>query len=409
MRFSPRLYAQHLGWTFKKHWQIQGKRIPNDTGAASELEKLGIQVKDVEDVIKPKVEKLRFEIIGNHPVILPEDETHPDWHQQKCHMYGNANVLLEGLQQAQVLTKTIEVKGFPKTIEDSITKTQLPSNVDRHVHQLIMASHVLDAEQVKLPKVKLLDRPAFNLPRDYGISHQRKNRLLTNKLITECEKLSGRSVASRRQLLDQVDFKVTIPKGDDLLQFEVSAEKLITSTRPIEQIKVKYDGELPDLYPIKYTISLPKKNIYTTETFYPLSKRINTSNPHTIVTFFNKEFVGNLHDVGVTTTQFQSRTMLKAFAVAAARAKQLYGESALENLPKPIVVQSIQTDGRTFHFGIFQLNTLALGENGDLKNYWFHESNMDLFTECGYKTGRPYLEGYNKDVFRCLNAFYNNS
>lgn len=91
---------------------------------------------------------------------------------------------------------------------------------------------------------------------------------MTNKLIAECEKLSGRSVASRRRLLDQVDFKVTVPKGDDLLQFDVSAEKLITSSRPIEQIKVKYDGELPDLYPIKYTISLPKKNIYTTETFY---------------------------------------------------------------------------------------------------------------------------------------------
>lgn len=94
-----------------------------------------------------------------------------------------------------------------------------------------------------------------------------RSRLLSNKLIAECEKLSGRTVASRR-LLDQADFKVTVPKGDDLLQFDVSVEKLITSSRPIEQIKVKYDGELPDLYPIKYTISLPKKNIYTTETFY---------------------------------------------------------------------------------------------------------------------------------------------
>lgn len=112
--------------------------------------------------------------MGNEPTILPEDESHPHWHQQKCHIYGNANVLLEGVQQAQVLTKTIEIKGFPKTLEDSITKMQLPSNVDRHVHQLIMASHVLDAEQVKLPKVKLPDRPAFNLPRDYGISHQRR-------------------------------------------------------------------------------------------------------------------------------------------------------------------------------------------------------------------------------------------
>lgn len=83
-------------------------------------------------------------------------------------------MLLEGIKQAQVLTKTVEINGFPKSIQDSIAKSQLPSTVDRHIQQLILSSHVLDAEQVKLPKTKLPDRPAFNLPRDYGISHQRK-------------------------------------------------------------------------------------------------------------------------------------------------------------------------------------------------------------------------------------------
>ena len=81
---------------------------------------------------------------------------------------------MEGVKQAQVLTKTVEINGFPKMIQDSITKSQLPNSVDRHIQQLILSSHVLDSEQVKLPKTKLPDRPAFNLPRDYGISHQRK-------------------------------------------------------------------------------------------------------------------------------------------------------------------------------------------------------------------------------------------
>lgn len=83
-------------------------------------------------------------------------------------------------------------------------------------------------------------------------------------------------------------------------------------------------------------------------------------------------------------------------------------ESYKEAIPKPIVVQSIHTDGRTFHFGVFQLNTLALSDNERLNNYWFHQDQMDLFTNCGYKSGRPYLEGYNKNVFRYLNAFYHN-
>uniref|UniRef100_A0A1A9ZK52 Large ribosomal subunit protein mL37 n=1 Tax=Glossina pallidipes TaxID=7398 RepID=A0A1A9ZK52_GLOPL len=409
MRFTNKLYAQHLGWMFKKMWQVQGKRVPTDTGAESELSNHGIKVKDIMEVATPKREFQRVEIESLVPPKHAENETHPNWHPQLCHFYGNGNVLLEGISQAQVLTKTVEIKALPKNIIDAIEKSQLPSHIDRSVYNAVMSSHVFDAEQVKLPKVKIPERPAFRPPRVYGISHQRKNRLLTNRLLAECEKLAGRSLTSRRRLLDLVNFKVTLPKDDLLLQFDVTAEKFITAARPIEPIKGRYDDDLPDLYPMKCTISMPKKHVYTTETFYPLSNRINCTHPHTVVTHFDKEFVGNLYETGVTTTQFHSRTLLKAFAVAATRAKQLYGGSALEKLPKPIVVQSIQTDGRVFHFGVFQLNTLSLEEKNVEKNYWFHESNMDLFTECGYKMGRPYLEGFNKDVFHVINAFYHNA
>lgn len=129
-------------------------------------------------------------------------------------------------------------------------------------------------------------------------------------MITECEKLSGRSVTTRRQLLDQVDFKVTIPKGDDLLQFEISAEKLITSSRPIEQIKVKYDGELPDLYPIKYTISLPKKNIYTTETFYRKTILTLLNNRHSSNFFIQLLVIGLIVQIPTQLLRFSIRNWL---------------------------------------------------------------------------------------------------
>lgn len=86
--------------------------------------------------------------------------------------------------------------------------------------------------------------------------------------MAECEKLAGRSLTSRRRLLDLVNFKVTLPKDNLLLQFDVTAEKFITAARPIEPIKGRYDDDLPDLYPMKCTISMPKKHVYTTETFY---------------------------------------------------------------------------------------------------------------------------------------------
>jgi len=139
-----------------------------------------------------------------------------------------------------------------------------------------------------------------------------------------------------------------------------------------------------------------------------LRSDITCSHPHTIFTVFNKHQVKNSHGSEVTTSQLQARTLVKAFVVAAARAKQLHGDS-VGALPKPIVVQSVQTDGRTFHFGVLQLNTLDLGANSTTKNYWFHRQNYNLFAECSYEGGRTHLDNYNGEVFRIFNAFYNNS
>lgn len=408
MRFTNKLCAQHLGWMFKKHWQVQGKRVARDTGAAAELTRLGIDVHNPQDVVKePRKTFEKFVSADPRRIDASEDAFNPNWHAKPCHVYGDSNVLLEGLPQAQVLTKTIEINGFPKNIEESINKMQLNSNVDKNVQNSILASHVLDAQQVKLPKIKIPERPAFNLPREYGISHSRRRRLLINKLIFECEKLSGNSVTSRRKIFDNALFNVSHTKDGDLLQFELTADTFMTSTKPIEAVKGKYEAELPDLYPIKHTITIPKTNIYTTKNSYPLRSALPCSHPHTIFVHFDKEDVKNLHETPVTTTQFQSRNLVKAFTVATARAKQLYGDS-VGQLPKPIVVQSIETDGQTFHFGVFQLNTLQLDGVDGTKNYWFHLPNVDLFAECGYKVGRPVLEGYNKDCFRYLKAFYGN-
>lgn len=74
-------------------------------------------------------------------------------------------------------------------------------------------------------------------------------------------------------------------------------------------------------------------------------------------------------------------------------------------LPQPVTVQCVQTDGRLFHFGIFQLNTL---DDGAIKNIWFQTELLSLFEECRYVEGRPILQGYNSNVVKHLFAFYDN-
>ncbi|KRF99937.1 uncharacterized protein Dwil_GK27784 [Drosophila willistoni] len=409
MRLTNKLCAQHIGWHFKKHWLVQGKRVPRETGAAAELQRLGVQVKSPEEILEPKRERKVVNIIGSALKPVLEDHTHPNWHSNPCHLFSDNNVLLGGIPQAQVLTNSIEIQNFPQHIDDAIKNQQLPSVLDKNVRHAILSSHVLDAEQVKLPKVKLVDRPAFNLPRVYGISHERRNRLLLNKLLFEIEKLAGRSVSVRRKLVDNAGFKTSISKDGDLLGFDTKADKLICSTRALSTIKGKFDGDLPDLYPMKCTISIPKCQIYTEDNLYPFRPDVNCSHPHTLFAYFDKHLTRNSHGSEVTENQFQARTMVKAFALAVARAKQLHGNSTAGALTRPIVVQSIQTDGRVFHFGIFQLNTLDLNSSSATKNYWFHRQSTELFTECGYQAGRPHLEGYNGETIRILNAFYHNS
>ncbi|KAH8342123.1 hypothetical protein KR059_012603 [Drosophila kikkawai] len=408
MRLTNTLCAQHIGWHFKKHWLVQGKRVPKETGAAAELLKLAVAVKSPEDILNPRKEKRRVEVVGDRQQAIPEDSSHPNWHSTVCHSYSDSSVLVGGLPQAQVLTNAIEIQTFPKQIEDALASQQLPSSIDKNVRHAVAAAHVLDAEQVKLPKVRLPERPNFNLPRPYGISHDRVNRLLVNKLLQEVEKLAGRSVSVKRKLIDNASFKTSLTKDGDLLGFSVNAEKVVFANRGIEGIKGKFEGNLPDLYPMKSTISIPKNHIYLTDNFYPLRTDVNCSHPHTIFTVFNKHLVGNAHGSEVTTSQLQARTLVKAFVVAAARARQLHGTSVQGALPKPIVVQSVQTDGRTFHFGVLQLNTLDVGADSSTRNYWFHRQTYDLFTECKYEAGRTHLENYNGDVFSILNAFYNN-
>lgn len=55
MHVTQALRAQHLGFMFKKHWLVQGKRVPRESGAKAVLESRGVPVNDAVEFIKPAV------------------------------------------------------------------------------------------------------------------------------------------------------------------------------------------------------------------------------------------------------------------------------------------------------------------------------------------------------------------
>lgn len=56
MKLSQVLKRQHINFMFKKHWLVQGKRVPIDTGVEEKLKKLGIEVVDANEFVKEKHE-----------------------------------------------------------------------------------------------------------------------------------------------------------------------------------------------------------------------------------------------------------------------------------------------------------------------------------------------------------------
>jgi len=101
---------------------------------------------------------------------LPLDQNHPEYKSEPCYIFNDTNVLLGGVEQAQVLTNTLVVD------EDvgSDRQTGLPDKLHEELRQRILLTCVFDAEQKKLPKRKESLRPAWNFPRDYGITETRK-------------------------------------------------------------------------------------------------------------------------------------------------------------------------------------------------------------------------------------------
>lgn len=404
MRVTQSLHRQHIGWYFHNHWQVQGKRTPMKTEAEAALRKKGVQIEDANEFLKEKFVYERVNIVGIKDRPQPLDNTHPNWQDRTLLTYKDNNVLLEGLTQAKILTNTVEIK---KGLPEKYHLSEISKEFNRRVKKIILGAHVFDAEQKKLPIQKDPERPAWNFPRSYGITQERAFKLLLSKLLNLIETTSKLETVQQRYLADNVYFSYPFEKNGDLIQFQLLGDSVLLSNKclsPITNESTK-EFDLPDLFPIKPTITLNEENIYVLENMYSINKKASKFHPHTLFINFNKETVKNLFEEEVTEQQINGRTLLKTFTAAASYARAQFGEN-VKNLPTPVTLQAIQTDGQTFYFGVLQLNTLDV-ESSETRNIWFQTPGLRLFDECSYQVGKPVLGGYNKEVIRHLVTFYN--
>jgi hypothetical protein len=231
--------------------------------------------------------------------------------------------------------------------------------------------------------------------------------LLSTRLINHCERFFGHAKAADKRLINDAFFIVPFEKDGDEIQFELTAETFVTSRKPLAKVDVKSQTkiEIPDIFPLKPTVSLSHANFYADENAYPVKAGNQFAHPHTILLHYSNLDVKNLFETPVTSDQFESRAIFKGFAAAASRAQSLYG-SEVGDLETPIAIQVVQIDSRRIQFGIFQLNTLNLNSANEKKNFWFRKPEMLLYEDCCYKEGRPSLTSYNFDVFKMMSVFY---
>lgn len=118
--------------------------------------------------------RVKFDLqnIFDHPV--PKDETHPDFKERGIYLFGDSNVPVYGVPQAQSLLKTIVIDGMPDRVEKQFASVKLSSDLERSMQQSVLVSHLLDAEQQKTAKIKDPLKPMYVFPRNYGITEARK-------------------------------------------------------------------------------------------------------------------------------------------------------------------------------------------------------------------------------------------
>lgn len=171
-----------------------------------------------------------------------------------------------------------------------------------------------------------------------------------------CEKLSDTSITSQRKILNNAWFVVPFESNGNLIQFKKTAETLVVSRQPVKAIDsmTNAETELPDIYPLSGHISIDKENIYQLQNIYrkfnnivalfslsliPFRSKCNFDqfnfsaiasgghfeHPHTAFVHYTPLDVVNCTLEPVNDDQVESRVMLKAFTIAAAKAQSIYG------------------------------------------------------------------------------------
>ncbi|KAL4608255.1 39S ribosomal protein L37, mitochondrial [Arapaima gigas] len=329
--------------------------------------------------------------------VWPKYEEMEPRRDRPCYVFHQRTAVLEGVRQALWLTKAIVKQGLPSqvlSIADEVAN-QI-ENQDECVLQAIQHSRFWDTTEKKP-------------------SRERFCPVLLRDLLHLCGTLQVRHAAlGERMLAEKYSVAACWTRGGDLFQVRGQNGLLLNSMSPVpvvagrEEVLSSQDKVLETFYPISPTIDLQVTYVYNEKTNTG-SFREGYPYPHAHTLYLLES--GDAPRL--REHQVCAKMIMFAFGNALARAHSLYGAEP-RILDQPVVVQSVATNGRTFSFVIFQLNTTDLDSDTGVKNLVWLDADQPLYE---YAKIRPLIKkkvvqvpagvaGYQPETFKKFLALY---
>ncbi|XP_018419483.1 PREDICTED: 39S ribosomal protein L37, mitochondrial [Nanorana parkeri] len=311
---------------------------------------------------RPSFPRWRPDWNNPHYYRSPAPQDMPLYKEDEAYVFNPKCRLLGGVKQALWLTKSSLIEGLPQSIR-SIYEDPAHTfpNHEELVHNTVANACLWSTTEDQRPREEYCPKLL------QGLLHMCR--------MQSCSypELSQRSFIENYQLAASWRRESVLYLVRGINGLVMSAKTALEPQASPSDIQVTQQQGLGSLYPLSPAIDLQQVNVYEEKNHLGFKDGFPFRHPHTIY----------LMDPCSTRARFlpdqlRARMIMTAFGSAVAKAKTLYGED-VKNLEKPVVVQSVATDGQLFHFMVLQLNTLDLESSDGMKNIVWMDGDQALY------------------------------
>nr|KAF6379424.1 mitochondrial ribosomal protein L37 [Myotis myotis] len=346
----------------------------------------------------------------------PPVHEHPLYKDRTCHTFHQRCRLLEGVKQALWLTKTKLIEGLPDKVLSLVDDPRNHiENQDERVLNVISHARLWHSTE-DVPKRKTYCPVIVDSLIQLCKSQILKHPALARRICAKNSRVS--TTWNRESILLQVD---------GISGTRLNAKDPLPPIASREEVEATKNHVLETFYPISPTIGLQESNVYDEKDDTGFQEGYPYPYPHTLYLLE----AANIRPLRFQPDQLRAKMILFAFGNALAQARLLYGvrvrgrplscltllrkEGCREGilarqrnfrhfhspcrdelpsagacfvpafyndakvLEQPVVVQSVGTDGRVFHFLVLQLNTTDLASSEGIKNLVWVDSDQLLY------------------------------